>query len=136
MHGLQFKALLLAVCFQLYTSSISSANAQDVVISPEGPIFVREGESLTVTCTDRTSFANGNAIAIDRNMLRDTSIPGESDGAERTFFIGPISLSDNGTAFRCRHLLEAALSVDLILLVLGKIKSSAAVYNYCAGVYL
>ena len=136
MHGPHFKALLLSVFLQLYMSSISSTNAQNVVISPEGPTVVREGESLNVTCTDRTSFANGNALAIDRNMLRDTTIPGESDGAERTFFIGPISLSDNGTAFRCRHLLEADLSADLVLLVVGEIESSAAVYSYCAGMYL
>ena len=79
--------------------------------------MVAEGESLNVTCTDGTSFGNGNFLAILRNMIRDDTIPGVTNGAERTFSIGPVDSSDNGTVFRCTHLGSADQSPTLTVLI-------------------
>ena len=111
--------LSILILFQFFWT-ISSA--QDVTISPEGPVVVREGESLRITCTDRTSFEQGNSLIIDRNGVPDPEIPKQSDGAMITFVIGPVTLQDNGTVFRCAHtLVSQTLSSDVILLVQSKL---------------
>ena len=111
------KLLFQLIIFQLIWT-ISSA--QDVTISPEGQVVVAEGESFDITCTDGTSIGNGNALAIFRNMARDNTIPGVTNGAERTFSIGPVDSSDNGTVFRCDHLITADQSPTLTVLVQSK----------------
>ena len=89
-------------------------------MSPEGQVVVAEGESFDITCIDGTSIGNGNFLVILRNMVRDDTIPGVTNGAERTFYFGPVDSSDNGTAFRCQHLANAAQSPTLTVLVQSK----------------
>ena len=125
------KLLFQLIIFQFFTT-ISSA--QDVTISPEGQVVVAEGESLNITCTDGTPFGNGNALAIFRNMVRDTTIPGVTNGAERTFSVGPVDSSNNGTVFTCRHLITADQSPTLTVLVHSKNKN--CVINYIIIQYL
>ena len=58
-----------------------------------------------------------NFLIILRNMARDDTIPGVTNGAERTFSIGPVNSSDNGTVFRCTHLATADQSPSLTVLI-------------------
>ena len=111
------KLLFQLIIFQ-FIWTISSA--QDVAISSEGQVVVAEGESFDITCTDGTSFANGNALIILRNMIRDDTIPRVTNGAERTFSVGPVDSSDNGTVFRCDHLITADRSPTVTILVQSK----------------
>ena len=90
--------------------------------------MVAEGESFDITCTDGTSTGNGNTLAIFRNMIRDTTSPGMTNGAERIFSIGPVDSSDNGTVFRCAHLITADQSPTLTVLVQSK-KEKIALSN-------
>ena len=94
-----------------------------VTISPQGQVKLLEGESLEIMCTDRTLVGNGNALVIDRNQVQDDTIPGETNGAMRTFCFGPVNLSDNGTEFRCRFVLStfSSISPSLILIVQCKL---------------
>ena len=109
------KLLFIGILLQ-FSTSISKA--QDVTISPEGPVVVPEGDILDVTCTDRTSVGRGNQVVIDRNGMLDTSIPRDVNGSIVTYFIGPVALNDNGTVYRCAHgVLSAPPSSDIILLV-------------------
>ena len=99
---------------------VTISSAQNVTISPEGQVVVAEGESFHITCTDGTSTANGHTLALLRNMVEDTTIPGVTNGAERTFSVGPVDSSDNGTVFRCDHLATADQSPTLTVLVQSK----------------
>ena len=111
------KLLFQLIIFQ-FTWTISSA--QDVTISPEGQVVVAEGESLNVTCTDGTFYKSGYYLAIDRNKVRDYSVPWVTNGTERTFSIGPVNSSDNGTVFRCTHRYTRDHSPTLTVLVQSK----------------
>ena len=109
------KPLFIGILLQFSTNV---SKAQDVTVSPEGPVVVPEGDILAVTCTDRTSVGQGNLIVIDRNGISDTSIPRDVNGSVVTYFIGPVTLSDNGTVYRCAHgVLSVPTSSNIILLV-------------------
>ena len=97
------------------------STAQNVVISPEGQFIVANGRSFTITCTNTLrSGTGGSDLVIDRNSNPDTSIPSETNGTEITFFVGPVNASVNGTAFRCRNLVTADVSPNLIIIVQGE----------------
>ena len=111
------KLLFVLIIFQFI---VTISSAQDVTITPEGQVVVAEGESFDITCTDGTSTGNGNALILLRNMIRDDTIPGVTNGAERTFSVGPVDSSDNGTVFRCRHVITADQSPTFTVLVQSK----------------
>ena len=59
------KLLFKLLIFQFI---VTVSSAQGVTISPEGQAMVAEGESFDITCTDRTSIENGNALVILQNL--------------------------------------------------------------------
>ena len=111
------KLLFILTIFQFI---VTISSAQDVTISPEGQVVVADGESFDITCTDGTSTADGYNLVIHRNMVRDSTIPQVFNGAETTFSIGPVDSSDNGTVFRCDHLITADQSPTLTVLIQSK----------------
>ena len=48
-----------------------------------------------------------------------------TNGAERTFSVGPVNSSDNGTVFRCAHLITADQSPTLTVLIMQSKKKTA-----------
>ena len=101
-----------------------------MVISPEGQFVVAKGRTFTITCTDMSPGGIGVALVIDRNANPDTTIPREANGAEITFSVGPVNANVNGTVFRCRSLVTAGISPDLIVVVQGE----DCVYTLCTPV--
>ena len=121
MHpSMNIAKLLSMVIIIQFTWNLSLT--QHVTISPEGQIVVAEGESLNITCTDGTDFKHGNALVIDKNGVQDNSITRMRNGSKAIFYLGPFTFFDDGTVFRCRHLLlSQTISSNVILLVQSKL---------------